>query len=514
LRSTGWVLVGLLSSVPLRAAAAAPGDAFVCYTTARADGEPKFRRRLVAVSDERDTRSLFATIPRELCIPADLGAGLRDPDTALLGYKARLPKGEPSYDPGVGVQILDQLGELYADVKTDPIRLLVPTATDPSIDPPAPNPAVHAVDHYRCHKAAPAAGAGFTPTQQVVIADGATGATLFELTRLRQLCEPVDAQGVAIKNAANHLACYGSRRARGEPKYQAVAGLRIANQFGAARLDTKRDVEICLPSRAVDHCNGFRELCDRAFDAVAYATTHNAMSNAEDGFLGPNQQYAVRRQLDDGVRGLMLDLWYFDGDVVLCHAGDVIPCDRFGMRPLVDGLADIKAFLDQHPNEIVSIIFESYVTEADVEADFIASGLTAYVHSQPATAPWPTLRALIEADKRLIVFTDDSGAALSWHHYVWDYAWETHFSFDDPADFSCTINRGAMSNGLFILNHFLTRLLGSPLLADMVNHNPLFIDRAVQCQTDSGRLPNFVTVDFYDIGDLFAVVDELNGVGP
>ncbi len=48
----------------------------------------------------------------------------------------------------------------------------------------------------------------------------------------------------------------------------------------------------------------------------------------------------------------------------------------------------------------------------------------------------------------------------------------------------------------------------------MVNHNPLFIDRALQCQLESGRLPNFVTVDYYDIGDLFAVVDELNEVGP
>jgi hypothetical protein len=46
----------------------------------------------------------------------------------------------------------------------------------------------------------------------------------------------------------------------------------------------------------------------------------------------------------------------------------------------------------------------------------------------------------------------------------------------------------------------------------MVNHNPLFIDRAEQCRTESGRLPNFVTVDFYDIGDLFDVVDSLNGL--
>ena len=67
-----------------------------------------------------------------------------------------------------------------------------------------------------------------------------------------------------------------------------------ANQLEIARVDTRRDFEICLPSRAIDRCNGSRELCDRAFDAVAYPTTHNAMSNAEDGFgSAPNQNYAV-----------------------------------------------------------------------------------------------------------------------------------------------------------------------------------------------------------------------------
>jgi hypothetical protein len=197
---------------------------------------------------------------------------------------------------------------------------------------------------------------------------------------------------------------------------------------------------------------------------------------------------------------------------VLCHGGDVVPCDFAGMKPLADGLAEIKAFLDRHPNEVTSIIFESYISEIDTQTAFFDSGLIQYVHVQSSAAPWPTLRQLIEADTRLIVFTDDSSASLPWHHYVWDHAWETHFSFQAPEDFSCSRNRGSMSNSLFILNHFLTQVIGSPALAGMVNHNPLLIDRAQQCQSESGRLPNFVTVDFYDIGDLFPAVDELNGI--
>jgi hypothetical protein len=350
-----------------------------------------------------------------------------DPSTALLSYKARLPKGSAEYDAGVGVQTLNALGELYVDVEQKPHMLLVPTAVDPGSPPPPPDPNAHAVDHYRCHQAEPEAGATFTPTQQVVTESGATTPTTFNLITLRQVCEPVDALGLPLKNASNHLACYGARRVPGEPALQPLSGLHVANQFGDTRIDTRRAVEICLPTRAIDRCNGFAELCDRAFDAVSYPTTHNAMSNSEDGFLGPNQSFSVNRQLADGVRGLMLDTWYFAGDVVLCHAGDVIPCDQFGMRPLIDTLNDIRVFLEQHPNEIVSIIFESYVSEADAAADFVASGLIAHAYAQPPAAPWPTLRELIEADTRLVVFTDDSGVSLPWHHHVWDYAWETHY---------------------------------------------------------------------------------------
>jgi hypothetical protein len=411
-------------------------------------------------------------------------------------------------------QVLNRLGELYVDRSALPELLLAPAAIDPSVPPAPPDPGTVPLDHYRCHRAAPHGGlSAFAAGQQVTVQEP-SGAVSYALKRLRHVCDPVDAIGAPLKHAANSLACYAAKRARGQGARLLQRGLRAADQFGASTLDALGEREICLPSRAIARCNGASALCDRRYDAVSYPTTHNAMSNAEDGFLLPNQHFAVSRQLTDGVRGLMLDAWYFGGAAVLCHGGDIFPCDQTGMRPLADGLAEIKAFLDQHPSEVVSIIFESYIAEADTLAAFLASGLLGYTHVQAMAEPWPTLRELIAADTRLVIFTDRSNSVLPWHHYVWNYAWETHYSFETPQDFSCAINRGSMANRLFILNHFLTQLVGSPALAEMVNHDPLFTDRAAQCQAESGRLPNFVTVDHYDIGDLFAVVDQLNGLAP
>jgi hypothetical protein len=100
------------------------------------------------------------------------------------------------------------------------------------------------------------------------------------------------------------------------------------------------------------------------------------------------------------------------------------------------------------------------------------------------------------------------------YHDVWEFAFETHFSANGPEDFTCEDNRGDPPNDLFIFNHFLTNPVASDGLAEMVNHNPLLIDRAQECAspTELDHLPNFVTVDFYDIGDVFEAVDSLNGI--
>src|SRR5215207_1699725 len=78
------------------------------------------------------------------------------------------------------------------------------------------------------------------------------------------------------------------------------------------------DAFVPLPIPA--ECNGSAALCDRRFDEVVYPTTHNAMSNEAEGWLAPNQYLGIAQQLEDGVRGLMLDTHLWEGDVLLCHA--------------------------------------------------------------------------------------------------------------------------------------------------------------------------------------------------
>lgn len=255
-------------------------------------------------------------------------------------------------------------------------------------------------------------------------------------------------------------------------------------------------------------CNGDTALCTRPYDQVCYVTTHNAF-NYNGPFFFPNQTYPVSQQLTDGVRALMLDVYWYNNRPTVYHSSNFL-----GNQPLADLLSDIKTFLDQHPAEVVTIIFESYITAAQMDAVFQQTSLLPYLHIQPLGQPWPTLNTMIQSGKRLVVFTDDSNTTgYDWYHYMWDYAVETHYSAHSRTDLSCEFNRGDSTNSLFILNHFVTQVpLGYGLIdsAQAINSNPYLQSRTMSCWAQTGKMPNFLTVDFYERGDVFAVANAVN----
>lgn len=264
--------------------------------------------------------------------------------------------------------------------------------------------------------------------------------------------------------------------------------------------------------RLIAQCNGHAQLCNRPYNEVAFLTTHNAFNSAEDNFNLPNQNYNITRQLNDGVRGLMLDIYDASGTPVVYHGFAWL-----GSLPLSDVLDDIHDFMVANPNEIVTLILECYVDANTIESSLTASGLDSLLYSHTTGSTWPTLQTMISNNERLVVFSDvnDAGPGQDWYHYVWDFAVETDFSIHDTADFDCSFNRGSASNDLFILNHFVTDAnlgVGLENEAVIANAYPYFYNRAVDCHAATGKFPNFPTVDFYDRGDVLLTVDLLNGV--
>lgn len=304
-------------------------------------------------------------------------------------------------------------------------------------------------------------------------------------------------------------------------------------------------------------CNGHRVLCSRTVDRVAFATTHNSMAAADTpDWLFAQQERDISGQLEDGIRGLMLDahfgrrvsdgvrtemdrgrlnrelqkLFGVDGaaaaerirdrlvgggtpgprEVWLCHT--VCEVGAVSMR---ESLADIRNFLVENPDEVVVVaVQDEDVPPAAIAEEFRASGLLQHVYRRSLDDGFPTLGEMVRANRRVLVFAEnETDPAIGWYHPAFKYIQETPYHFTSPQQMSCRKNRGPEDAPLFLINNWIdTSPTPRPSNARIVNSNPALWDRVTECERERNAFPNFVAVDFYRQGDLFEVIDRLNGV--
>ena len=354
-------------------------------------------------------------------------------------------------------------------------------------------------------------------------------------------------------------------------------------------------------------CNGHVELCDRRLDEVAFAGSHNSMSARRDpGWLFAEQDQGIPAQLAYGVRALLVKTHYgipsgldLTGaplvitdqgaelatstpessalltpdqqrqaaaiaasakvdpalrDVYLCH----VNCE-LGATKFTDALRYLRQFLDSHPDEVVILVVGNYVSDADTEKAFRATGLFDRLWNFEPGAALPTLREMIDARRTIAMFAEFGTDQPRWNPAAYGpfqdtpYTFRTqqelyapgsplysgdavvdgpvpavvptptptdpgHVSFVPAADWtglpSCAPNRGEPSSPMFQINHWITPVgeAATAAQAKVINAYDVLMPRVRDCMTQRGRFPTIIGVNFYDKGDLLRVVDELNGV--
>jgi hypothetical protein len=310
-------------------------------------------------------------------------------------------------------------------------------------------------------------------------------------------------------------------------------------------------------------CNGFVALCNRPLNDVALAATHNSMASVTlPHWLFGQQDGTISDQLDQGIHGLLIDTYYGfavrggvrtdldalpkrdlaeeqvgapaveaalrirkrlpagtggERGIFLCHGF----CE-IGSVTLASALSDLRSFLVSHPGDVVVVINQDEgVTPADIQSAFQRAGLLDLVYRGPL-GPFPTLRQMIHSNQRLVVMAENDAGDVPWYHLAYAHALqETPFRFTsaaqltDPSELatSCRANRGPSSAPLFLVNHWVdTTPTPRPSLATVVNARAALLKRAQTCERLRRRLPNLVAVDFYRRGDVFGVVNALNGI--
>jgi hypothetical protein len=312
-------------------------------------------------------------------------------------------------------------------------------------------------------------------------------------------------------------------------------------------------------------CNGREELCERRLDEVAFPATHNSMSVPLPGWFSAEQEAPIRQQLEDGIRGLLVDTHYgvklpdgkvkteleegvsatrsmFEDEVGpeafdaalrirdrLGFAGEgergIYLCHSFcelGATPLGSVLDDVHDFLVANPHEVVVMVNQDDVTPADFVKAFQDAGLDEFAYSGATEPPFPTLRRMIERKERLLVLAEEHAGGAPWYREAYGaLVQETPFKFgkakqltsEEDLPRTCRPNRGPGGAPLFLINHWVsTDPTPRPSDARNVNAYEPLLRRAKRCRQQRERLPNLLAVNFYREGDLLRVVDELNRV--
>ena len=212
-----------------------------------------------------------------------------------------------------------------------------------------------------------------------------------------------------VRRYGGACSCYGRRRwapARRRPALAAAGARRATVAVAgavAAAVAVVGGLVAATSARDERACNGHVELCDRGYDDVVYAATHNSMSSPDvvpvwpehDGDIrgparrrrpgaadrhpllaaGRRRRRAGRRARRDraaGPGGPGRGAGTATLGVVPRRAARAPSCAtstaRSAPSPFVDALTVVRAFLDENPDDVVTLIIQDAISTADTAA--------------------------------------------------------------------------------------------------------------------------------------------------
>jgi len=275
--------------------------------------------------------------------------------------------------------------------------------------------------------------------------------------------------------------------------------------------------------------------CNRKYGNTTFLGSHDSFAFSGTPLaLARTQEVNLEAQLKLGVRALQVQAHLRNDELHFCHAS----CHLLDGGLVEDYLRKVKNFLDANPNEVLTIIIANKIDSPVMpkwKAVFDKSQMTglAYVPPQPVMSrkDWPTLGDMISSGKRVVVFMDkglegreeaNAGFMLPEFEMVWEDRY-------DPTaiTFPCVVERTAgplaPREQLNLINHNLNvnllpmvgdrgLLLPDRLNSPRTNSVDLILKHAAHCSRFvDDRNPNFVLVDYVNVGHAAVAVDKLNG---
>ncbi len=311
---------------------------------------------------------------------------------------------------------------------------------------------------------------------------------------------------------------------------------------------------------APDAPENWEQLKNHRYDEVCWICSHNAFAARNSGWTYYQQNLTIEEQLEMGVRAFMIDAHLDNGVAVVAHGQNLQALWRvqepLGSKPLSDTLKIFKKFLDDNPNAIITIIFETYDILPNTMQQVYNEGLGSswpylYKKCDLLSKPWSTLEQMVNEGQRLVVFSNGhDGNPESKNH-----AMENRFGADSM-NLDEALSRHKFDNGnhkplgsdlckpLFVMNYAYTFHLGMvtpfaglstlaalatfplPIIGSTITPLLILSSAAIaptiaaaysqiggdmdaykilakvhRCFLEAKRYPNFIATDFVEVGN-------------
>ncbi|WYZ40602.1 hypothetical protein EsH8_IV_000943 [Colletotrichum jinshuiense] len=289
-------------------------------------------------------------------------------------------------------------------------------------------------------------------------------------------------------------------------------------------------------------CNNSPSLCSRKYNNITHMGAHDSAflrdASTQNSIAG-NQYLNATVALNSGLRLLQAQVHTANstsGTVLqLCHT----TCSLLDAGTLENWLSSIKAWMDEHTNEVVTILLVNSENQdaAAYGKVFESSGISKYGYTPStttATSNWPTLQTMIDANTRLVTFIASITYDTTYPYLLpeFTYVFETDYEVTTATGFNCTIDRpstyssasaAVSANMLPLVNHFQYQVLAADILipdvSDIDTTNSASTTtagalglHAQTCKSEWGTKPVFMLVDFFNKGPAIDTADSLNGL--
>ncbi|XP_039020540.1 PI-PLC X domain-containing protein At5g67130-like [Hibiscus syriacus] len=266
------------------------------------------------------------------------------------------------------------------------------------------------------------------------------------------------------------------------------------------------------------------------FNRYSWLLTHNSFSMLAAPTLPGvqrvtiyNQEDSVTNQLVNGVRGLMLDMYDFKGDIWLCHSSGGLCFTHTAFQPASNTLREVEGFLSRNPTQIVTLIIQDYVrAPKGLTKLFATTRLTKYLFplsKMPKNGgDWPTVKEMLQANHRCLVFSSaqwkeaDEGIAYQWNYFLENEAGDSGVQPGKCHNRKESQPLSSKKASLFLMNYFATLPAEDVVCKE---HSKPLTDMVQTCYRAAGnKMPNFLAVDFYlrsDGAGVFGDLDTMNG---